>query len=73
MIQFTVNKLNAGAYRGYHGAPITDPYDNVVIEVNGEKEIECKASKPVTWVTEVDTKIILNFKISLMHKLPGRS
>lgn len=40
--------------RGANGAPIIDPFDSsTIIEGGADKTIECKASKPVTWVSEV--------------------
>ncbi|KAL7045402.1 hypothetical protein ACKWTF_002226 [Chironomus riparius] len=39
--------------RGYHGAPIIDPYDSVVISVNEGRIIECKGKEPITWVSEI--------------------
>ncbi|XP_070496401.1 vascular endothelial growth factor receptor kdr-like isoform X5 [Chironomus tepperi] len=39
--------------RGYHGAPIIEPYDSVVINVNEGRTIECKGKEPVTWVSEI--------------------
>lgn len=60
--------------RGFHGAPIIEPYDSVVIGVNEDRTIECKAKEPVTWVSEVyiinkislrrNVIILLNFRIS---------
>ena len=40
--------------RGFHGAPVIEPFDFVIIDVNTEKEIECKAKKPVTWAIKVN-------------------
>lgn len=39
--------------RGFHEAPIIDPYDSVVIGVNTNKTIECKGIRAVTWSSEV--------------------
>lgn len=52
--------------RGANGAPIIYPFDSsTIIEVNADKTIECKGSRPVTWVSEVRTlKLILGWKIS---------
>lgn len=37
-----------------HGAPIIEPAGpHIVIEVEADKKIECKADKPVTWISEV--------------------
>lgn len=39
--------------RGLHGAPIINPFDQVTIEVNTDMTIECKANKPITWISEL--------------------
>ncbi|KAG5675894.1 hypothetical protein PVAND_005754 [Polypedilum vanderplanki] len=50
--------------RGYHGAPIIDPFDSVIIDVNGKKLIECKGKRPVTWLSEIINKYPDNAKVS---------
>lgn len=54
-----------------HGAPIIEPSDpHIVIEVSTDKRIECKADKPVTWISEVRCRLT---KLALMdfQKFPN--
>jgi len=34
-------------------APIIDPFESVIIDVNQGRIIDCKAKSPITWVFEV--------------------
>lgn len=45
--------LGSRTYRNPHEAPVIEPFDFVIIDVNTHKEIECKAKKPVTWAIKV--------------------
>ena len=36
-----------------HDAPIIDQSDSIIIDVNQDKIVECKAKVPITWVFEV--------------------
>lgn len=34
-------------------APIIDPFESVIIDVNQDRIIDCKAKAPITWVFDV--------------------
>lgn len=54
LLNFFTLSVASDPFRGLHGAPIIEPFDSTTtIEVNADKTIECKASRPVTWISEV--------------------
>ena len=47
----------------FHGAPTIEFFDSVIIDVHTNKKIECKANKPITWISEVQNSLYLFFEI----------
>lgn len=50
--------LSTARLRGFQETPIVEPFDHVVIDAGKDRVIECKSTKPITWLSEVR----LNFK-----------
>ncbi|CAG9799108.1 unnamed protein product [Chironomus riparius] len=47
-----------------HEAPIIDKSDSIIIDVNRDETVECKAKVPITWIFERSEKLFDSIKVS---------